>query len=226
MLFFIEDGKTRKLHMVFHMLWALAAASSIVNAQNEDNPQGRTEPQLFLSTILTRDLDGDSSFRVGKVIYTDGRRTLGDCDCSTPRELFYIHYDPIVIVRNWNILKTQILDSGDATVLVHFRALAQTEGQGDASHKENQRRIKPLSAPRDEDVAYHLHFKDHEWFLVDPPLPRVGLDTLLTQTRSAINHMEKKITLQPENDPRASYRRAEFERLKGQLAALESLPMH
>lgn len=181
-------------------------------------------PQSALSKIVDKDFDGDGSYRVGKVIFTDNRQSvIGDCDCSTPRELFYALYDPIVIVTDWKILEVENATPENATISVRYHVLAATKGQGDYTNNDRQREIEPLTLPRDEIVTYHMHLKDDEWLVVDPPLPRVGVDNLVLRARKALSKIERAIKRHPAADPHSKGHRAAYEWLKKQLATLEVL---
>jgi hypothetical protein len=47
----------------------------------------------------------------------------------------------------------------------------------------------PLSSARDELVSYRLKFNGGKWFLVDPPVARVGIEGIADQMKSRILRM-------------------------------------
>jgi hypothetical protein len=153
---------------------------------------GEDTPQTFLAEVLAHDFDGDGAFRVGKAIFTDGLPArVGDECCSEPREVFDAKSDPIELVVKWDFAAAGKVTPQEATVPVHFTAVAETIGFGDSDH--NPRRVKPLAAPRDVTVTYHLQHRGADWVMVNPPLPRVSLFALIHILRDNIQETEEII---------------------------------
>lgn len=137
-----------------------------------------TSPQEFLAAILQHDFDGDGAFRIGKAAFTTGPCSkagsqAGDPSCPEAREYFRAAADLIELVAKWEFAGVGIVTSQKAMLPVRFVAIAET-----IESKGNYRRLKPLAAPREVTVTYHLKRRGKEWVLVDPPLPRAGLSAL------------------------------------------------
>jgi hypothetical protein len=147
-----------------------------------------TPPDAVLSEILTHALQCDGGFRVGKVMWTRPDRTHkgGGCDCTEPRETFFPRDSPIVIVSTWKLAGREMQSATRALFSVEFQVLATTEGEGD------KRNILPLTKPSGERVTYQLRLKNGQWFLVDPPLPRVGLAGIIKDLQLTIRSLLPK----------------------------------
>lgn len=152
--------------------------------------RAETAPQAFLTEILDHDFKGDGAFRVGKAIFTDGRSaTIGDACCSVPREAFDPRSEPVELVAKWELAGAGTVTAREATLPVHFVAVAEIVGISETG--PHRRQVKPLAAPRDVRVKYHLQRRGADWVLVNPPLPRVGLTALSGIVRGEIQQLEE-----------------------------------
>jgi hypothetical protein len=148
-------------------------------------------PQAFLSDILQHDFDGDGGFRIGKAIFTQGPCSkAGDPSCTEAREAFIATADPIELVAKWEFAGEGTVTAQEATLPVNFVAVAETSIVGKLVQEQ---RVKPLAAPREITVTFHLRRRGSDWVLVNPPLPRVGLFGLIRAIRSEIQVGEEVI---------------------------------
>ncbi len=150
-------------------------------------------PEKVLTDILAHDFEGDGDFRVGQAIFTHpDRKRADDCGCKgLPRELFEAALDPIVIVSDWKLLGPAPPKGKDATFRATFRVVGVTKDQ---STKNLVRRgVVPLAKPREEEITYRLRLKDGHWKLVDPPLPRVGVKSLVRLMRHEVDQNARLI---------------------------------
>lgn len=172
--------KTTLLFILLILLLSFGARASVPNS-----------PEDFLSEVLAMEFKGEH-FRVGKVIFTGKKSSMvGDCDCAVPRELAEVGAAPIVIVSKLSVAKKADTKDDGVYLKANFRVLADTKGDGDLMY-EGGRRIVPLSSPRDEVVTYHLRLKGGQWFLVDPPKPRVGIETVISVLQDNVDSYAKK----------------------------------
>jgi hypothetical protein len=145
-----------------------------------------TSPQEFLAAILQHDFDGDGAFRIDKAIFTSGLCSklkgprMGDASCPEPREYFSADEDPVELVTKWEFAGVGSVTHDKAMLPVRFAAIANTMTYtiDYFGLKRYYRRVKPLAAPREVTVTYHLKRRGEDWVLVDPPLARVGMSAL------------------------------------------------
>ncbi len=182
-------------------------AVSVVLVIGQSAVLASASPDAFLSEILAKDFEGDGVFRRGHIVYSHSKvQRSTDCDCREPTEVFDPKTDRIVIVSEWNLFEINMQSSDRSTIGVRFRIVAETVGEG------SQRTLKPLTTPRDELIKYHLRQRSHEWFVLDPPLPRVGIDGLIfkiradaADLRSTIDRLERNPTFNSKTaGPRAA----------------------
>ncbi|MGZ3274234.1 MAG: hypothetical protein ACXU8Z_10760 [Caulobacteraceae bacterium] len=182
----------------------------------------KDSPEAFLSQILAHDFHGDGAFRVGMVRWTQEAGTVGDCGCSTPREAFLATLSPIEIVSDWKLVGPASSKPTDTAFIVRYRLIGLTKGEGDWSNGPNQRRIVPLGKPRDEEVTYRVKWVKGHWKLVDPPLPRVGVKSLVLLVQQDTDRLAKTISNLPPDYPKDGGARRALAWEQDQLSQLQA----
>ncbi len=153
-------------------------------------------PETVLSEILESDFKGDPSPRIGKAIFTDGKgNTVGESCCVFPRESFNLEKDSLVIVSKWSVKRVAFLTESSAAIKVDYRVIANTKGFGEPHWFRRSGREIVLSVPgKTETVTYQLRKKDDNWFLVNPPVPRVGRNAILAQLEDTLAWRTKTLS--------------------------------
>lgn len=153
-------------------------------------------PEEFLSRLLDTDFAGDCVPRHDNVLYTDGKGdSVGDCGCAEPRSNFYPEYDPLIIITRWRVVGTRMETPAKALITVRYRLIASAEGRNE------DRKIVPLSEPRDEDVTYRVWRRKGQWRWVDPPsIVRVGYEGVRTAVAKAVGHLAELLEERPDRD--------------------------
>jgi hypothetical protein len=186
-------------------------------------------PQESLAAILQHDFEGDGGFRIGKAIFTSGPCSwVGDPSCTEAREYFKADADPIEVVTNWEFAGAGIVTPEKAILPVRFVAISETMDYIES--RTHFRHLKPLAAPREVTVTYHLKRRGEEWVLVDPPLPRAGLSAVNRIFHENLRQSEENIKYEvahpdPGGDaPRVmKFLKKNRDRDAAELAALDAL---
>jgi hypothetical protein len=116
-----------------------------------------------------------------------------------PREAFDPRSEPAELVSQWELAGGGKVTAREASLPVHFVAVAEIIGIGDTG--AHRRQVKSLTAPHDVTVTYHLRRRGADWVLVNPPLPRVGLLALSRIVHGEIQEIEE-IMNREVGDPR------------------------
>jgi hypothetical protein len=177
------------------------------------------QENVFMSDFIISDFDGEGAARQGRVLYTDSKPDeTGACECSVPRENFDPRGDPVVIVSGPGTISGHVVSKDNATYDVLFRVIAVTKGEGEYVVRGNIRRIIPLDQPEFQHVIYHLRLIEREWYVVDPPLPRVSVDVVINMMKKELTSLRKVRDLSEEQLALTRY-------FNSQLTILESLPL-
>ena len=114
----------------------------------------------------------------------------------------FFDQDPVILVANYKILDVQV--RGDrATAKVEYRRTARSIGNTqDTWHIIAE-------APHDDTVTLNLIFDKNQWWVLDPPPPRVSKKVLIEYYEATIKNLEV------ENDPRWQKERDTLKLLKG-----------
>jgi hypothetical protein len=197
-------------------------ASRIEDEAHERAHAAGVPPDDVLAAIIQHDFDGVGWFRNGWVLYTDGKSpVVGDCGCSVSREAFTEEYDSLVIASNLKMIGVRGTKGKDTLVAARFTVV------GSARHIDNKpARLTAAKSVHDETVTYRLRVKNGAWYLVDPPLPRLGIDALDKAVQRDLNLEEELMTkaLAKPDEPRLIRdRRQSLDLAKEQMAQLEPI---
>lgn len=179
----------------------------------------------FLSEMLATEFNTGYPARLRHVIFSDGKGdTVGDCDCSEQRELFDASGDPVVVVSDWRIAGADRKTPKGTVVPVRFLVLANSEWETPyRSDGAFDVKYVPLHEPRWEEVNYLLRYRKGHWFVVDPPLPRVGIEPLIQAVHSRLDQETEVLDMPKLTEfVREAHQRALAHRQR-QLSVLEPL---
>lgn len=96
--------------------------------------------------------------------------------------------DAIVVVKAYQIGEVRAHGS-NATAKVLYERLALTQGYGYGAKNSNPREF--VRDVNHEDIAiFELEKHEDRWVVVDPPLPRISIDTLLEFYKSQLSRYE------------------------------------
>lgn len=151
--------------------WLLAVALMSVTPAIADD----FSPEAFVAGIVSKEIGGDVLARRGKVIYSDGKRVVGDCGCSVPRDLWDVGQDSFNIVTAWDIIRSKAIGQRQYKVEARFHVIARAMHNyhpGWVFGEFRQILVPPKAA--DEVVTYLLIMRGKDWVILDPPEPRVS----------------------------------------------------
>lgn len=186
-------------------------------------------PEQFLRGILDSDLAGDASPRLNRVGFSTADAAANYAKEKNTSDIlpeaFTLDFSPIVVVKNYSI--NSMTSSADKFCLsVDFKVTARSIGQGLPSWSSNERReLRSTRYSDSEKVNYCATRKDNQFILLDPPVPRVNEDVVITFLRNEVASSDRRIKKIKSADPRAQKTlRVIKEAFEAQLSALCEIP--
>lgn len=152
----------------------------------------------FLRAIVQADLRGDASARLSRVEYSsatamveyENRRKIG----GPVPEVYALDTDPLVVVRDWEVVHISQVSSETSCILVNFETVAKTSGEGLPSwEREESREFIAISPPIMETVSYCAQRTNGVWMLVDPPLPRVNKQAVVAALQAELEAANRRL---------------------------------
>jgi hypothetical protein len=176
------------------------------------------EPYIaVLQSILDADFKNDNPARWGKIYYPDGKGNIvGDCDCSEPRENFYLNYDTFDVVSSWKLGEPKLISKSKVKIPVQFVMLAHSRGRG------NDRVFFPLHPPEEEVFIYDVWRIKGKWMVVDKNIPKTNLKLILDDISSNI----KEYTTLTIKEPDRLYFKQSLNSYTNQLNALRTTDVY
>jgi hypothetical protein len=162
------------------------------------------------------EFDGDSESRFAFLKFTQGgkaaeRHTAGHG--MVPGVRIFPEYMPLVVVTSYVVEKVEVRkDRGRATVL--YRTVVR-RGEGGVLAK-----LIPFSM-ESERVDLQVVHAEGRWRILDPPLPRVSLETMIQVYRTTLAEYEARFQKYPEHRERD---KKHYGIAQENLKLLESLP--
>jgi len=157
------------------------------------------EATELVQKILSDDFNGNDMGRYDRVIYLNGK-TASPEDCPDSRfdgrcsgtrsESYSLESDAVIIVSSWKLIdEPEILTDNSLKYRVLFHTIAMPEGYGVPSWMADKgREFRLTSPPKDDEVIYRVKKIAGIWKVINPPVPRIGIDTMLNFLRSDLNH--------------------------------------
>jgi len=200
------------------LLWLAVAFHDEASARNG------ADAKAFLEEVVRSDFAGDASPRIGHVIRNKRASEKEDSTWGPAPEAYVLDGDPLVVVTDWKLVAVE-KKAADVCVKFSFTVVATTIGEGLPSWEtKSARHIQALPESRSDTVAYCARFKHGIWMLIDPPLPRVSKEDLISFMQESSARSAKIVSEIRSADPRAvENARRVSESLKEQLAVLLSL---
>lgn len=93
--------------------------------------------------------------------------------------------DPIYIVDSFEILSTKI-EANYAESIVKYKRLARTEGSGAIDRKV-------IIDKNNDIVSFKLSYDGKQWWIIDPPTPRVSKSAMIAFYKKTISRYKKFI---------------------------------
>ena len=163
-------------------------------------------------------LDAEKRFEVIK--FTPGgeaeareRRSHGPA--MIPGVMIFPQSDPLIVVTSYVARRVKVTKQG-ARAIVEYKTVARR------GHGGVYARFVPHPVERDT-VELHLIHTEGRWWILDPPLPRVSLDSMIASYKYEIGEYEARFKQYPETLERD---KKHYLVAKDNLKFLESLRKH
>lgn len=119
--------------------------------------------------------------------------------------------DPIMVASTFSVVSVTVQDT-TGTALVEYQCVMRTKMSG------VDNRVFDEKCDKRHSVTYTLVRKNNKWFVHNPPIPYISIESLIRYYSSEIKSMPKEVLLE-EHTPR----KLALERLKENLIFLEKL---
>lgn len=109
-------------------------------------------------------------------------------------EAYTLDYDPVIVVSGYKILSKESIGVGPTCVMVQYTTLATTKGRGTPLQSRSGFRLfYPLLIPKIDIVNFCVVASNDGYVLIDPPVPRVGLASLVEFYTKKLARAEKRL---------------------------------
>ena len=176
-----------------------------------------------VASYCEADSSGWVADRWSKIKFSSKRKAERKYREVTDSNVFELgDYYPFIVVADYNIRDVQVINSSQATAQVAYRRVARSEGKaGGGWHLVADRQDE-------EQVTLNLIFDKNQWWVLDPPPPRVSKEVLINYYEYRVNSNlsrwdQELIDPQYDEEQKANIR-ASRDQAVGALRILKSLP--
>jgi hypothetical protein len=161
--------KTRTIIVIFPLVITYLLWTSV----NASDPESENDIRKVVSSYCEADFTGVKDIRIDLAKFSLGRDSKEKrTDPLFGGRVVYWEGDPLFVVDSYRIVEVNVLDQR-ATAEVEYRRLARTKGIGD-----QKRKIVPDYVEH-EMVRINLAYEGSRWWILDPPLPRIGINAIV-----------------------------------------------
>ena len=203
------------------LCWSICCIALSVIADNSEAQV--VDVKNTVHAFLQAEFDeGAATVRKTLITFSSNRYAELDQKTEPGVEVFDLDiYDQAFIVKNFKILGCKV-DGKKATATVMYQRLARVE-----NFNTSDRRVLPDRIDRDL-VTLNLIFDKNQWWVLDPPPPRVSKEVLLEYYEYRVNSNlsrwdQELIDPQYDEEQKANIR-ASRDQAVGALRILKSLP--
>jgi hypothetical protein len=184
----------------FKKLWAFEMVISIlllnISVAFAEHADLDTQATSFITHIVAADFDGDSSARLGKILWSkDNRSPTGtECDCAESPDIYFVTGDALVVAKNWKMIGLKSVDNTRAEATFSFEVIGSAEEVNIGDRRNpNPRRIIHYPEPVSVEHIFQLQKIGPHWRLIGPAVPYVGLDAIIGRLRKEISGLDYAI---------------------------------
>lgn len=151
------------------LLSFLAAVIAMPTLADVDKKNKIEEARNTVEAFCKAEFDGNEFDQRTKLIKFSPAREKKEKERTGPASAWVVFWDwdPFYIVRSYKILNIELKDNhGIATV--EYKRAAESKGKG-----------KIISSPKASDIVkLDILYDQKQWWVFDPPLPRISLNAL------------------------------------------------
>lgn len=173
--------------------------------QQPDNHSNQNDALLVITRFCDAEFQGVMDVRPELAVY---ERIAGKEPEPIDQVIFW-EADPIMVASTFSVVGVSIHDA-TGTALVEYRCVMRTKGHGVGD------RVFEEKCDKKHSITYDLVKKNNKWFVYNPPIPYISMESLIRYYSSEISSMPREV-LTEERTPR----KLAFERLKENLIFLE-----
>lgn len=206
-----KSGKRMNLKFLANMLavFGMMVIPTIIgcgHAFANDESNARNLIQTFIEGEFQGKLDMRQNYAVFVKERKNGLGVQPQFDYSLD-QIISLDANPLLVVEKF-VLDEVVLDSDKATVVVLFSVIAETKGEGVPERKFY------LTKLTNQQVKYELRKIKGNWYVLNPPLPRVSRVALLSFYEGRAHGMQQLIQSQRASQPQKIYYEYLLEGLK------------
>jgi hypothetical protein len=171
----------------------LLLSISVAFAEHADSAAQATS---FITHIVAADFDGDSSARLGKILWSKDKRSQKGmkCDCAESPDIYFVTGDALVVAKNWKMIGLKSVDNTRAEATFSFEVIGSAEEVNYGDRKSpNPRRIIQYPEPVSVEHIFQLQKVGPHWRLIGPAVPYVGLEAIIGRLKKDISGIDYAI---------------------------------
>jgi hypothetical protein len=170
-------------------------------AETETVKESRiNEARNSVGAFCKAEFDGDDFNQRVKLIKYSVAREKMEKKRTGPASAWVVFWDwdPYYIVSTYKVVNVEVTD-GKAVATVEYKRLAESKGK---------EKIVPSGAANDI-VKLNLVHDGKQWFVFDPPLPRISKDRLIKIYEDKLRGFDDKWRANASNEQKKSYARVQ-----------------
>ena len=188
-------SKSRKqIGRALAIVWEVGLASLLASTAWADvMPMNEETARQVVQAFCRAEFDEDSDKRFELIKFTPGGRAAELHRAGhgmIPGVRIFPEQMPLIVVTSY-VVETITVSQDRARAIVIYRTVAR-KGEGGIFAKIVPSTVQP------ERVELHLVYADGRWCILDPPLPRVSLQTMILVYRQELAQYEARSQKDPE----------------------------
>jgi hypothetical protein len=159
---------------IIFVIFIVLIVSKVFAGDSPDYRNERAEVLAFMDKFCKEEFSSDYGRYVGNEV-TFSRERAREEQKRGNDKMFFINQDPFVVVDSYEISEVYIKSKKRATVIVKYNRLSLCTRE----YPPEEERTCRDHQIKDEEVPYRLIKVKSHWKVLDPPFPRISLDTVI-----------------------------------------------
>lgn len=159
---------------IIFVIFMLMIATNVFSGNSPDYRTEKAEILAFMDKFCKEEFNSDYGRYVGNEVAFSRKRVQEEKKRGNDK-MFFINQDPFVIVDSYEISDVRIKSKKSATVIVKYNELSSCS----RNYPPEDERSCLDHQIKDRKVPYHLIKVKSRWKVLDPPFPRISLDTVI-----------------------------------------------
>lgn len=146
------------------------------------------EPVAVLTQVIQADFDAldNGGQRIDNVALSSAE--VNSFDGPAPG-FYMLNWDQFEVATKWELLEQRVLSKKLVEIPVRFRIVGRTKGV-----KAKEMGISGNPSPENRVIVYRITRSSKGWKIINPPMPIIGLESLMNFYKNELKETSKAIT--------------------------------